>query len=165
MNRGIAAAVIAAIATMAAGPPPGPTSAFDFQYASTAAGRAQYMDTVAATFGPMVALAPICHLRSQEWADTLETYPTALLSGPIKVSGEDVSTRTEVSYGLAALKFTKAEAAKDFIHDPTGACKDVRKDPDLADADHAVKAVNTPADPSNPWADPSNPWAGAGGKP
>jgi hypothetical protein len=142
---------LAAIALGGAAPAPH-QSAFDFQYAPTAEGRKSYIDYVAATFGPMVTLVPICQLRPQKWADTLGMYVVAVLSGPIKGSGEDALGPAEVRYGTAAVKFAETGAAQDYLHDPGGAFGDLRKDPSLSDADRAVKAVNTPADPSDPWA-------------
>jgi hypothetical protein len=63
--RTIGGALFACAITIAAGPPPKTQSVLDLPYAPTPAGRVQFMDVAAGTFGPMVALATACHKRSQ----------------------------------------------------------------------------------------------------
>lgn len=130
---------------------PAPPSAFDFNYPPTPEGRQRYQGVIAGVFGPMIALAAACRLRSLHWTYSLESYVTGVVLGPIKGAGEAYATLSETEGWTAMLKYSKAEAARDFLQDSAGACDDLKNDPDLPDADRAVKIITAPVDPKHEW--------------
>ena len=145
-----------ALTLAAAAPAPRPHSVLDLSTAPGAAGREGYAEMVIGTFAPVIAEAPDCLLRSRHWANGLEGYIDAVLDSPRHGIVEAAPSSAQYETWLADLHKLELRDHLHVLHDPTGTCAKIAKDPNLAVGDWYAARLKALAKSKDPW-------AGAGG--
>ena len=145
----------AALLLLAAAAPP-PRSVLDLKTAPGDAGRQTYAQMAISTFASVIAEAPICNVRSHDWANHLEFYVMDKLEGPRPGIAEGNADPADYARWLGEMRALEGRADLKVAADPGGTCARLRRNPNLALGDWFEARMQRQEHSKNPW-------GGAGG--
>ncbi len=149
--------LMAAVLLLLVAAAPRPRSVLDVKTAPGQAGRQTYAQMVIATFAPVIAEAPVCGVRSHDWANHLEFYAMDKLDQPRPGITEGHADPGAYARWMRAMRMLERHADLKVATNPGGTCARLRRNPNLALGDWSEARMQRREHSANPW-------AGAGGK-